>query len=131
VLEVLAAGIMRFVKITDDAGLDQYAIGDVISEQEYNRVKLKYPSFKAVPELPGLSSKPLLSNDLMERLNFQRLEDAVREVPAAAGKSDLTGATGSPISGLAYGIAFRPGEASHQLKKAGAEEEIGLSSFLF
>jgi hypothetical protein len=45
----------------------------------------------------------------MQRLNFQRLEDALREVPAVGGKSDLTGESGSPMAGLAYGVKFREG----------------------
>ena len=58
----------------------------------------------------------------MERLNFQRLEDAVREVPAMGGKSDLSGASGSPLAGFAYGINFRPGEAAYELKTSEHEE---------
>lgn len=122
VLEVLAAGTMRFVRITDDADLDGIAIGDVMPEQQFEALKKKHPKMRAVPELPGLSSKPLLSGDLMERLNFQRLEDAVREVPAMGGKSDLTGSSGSPLAGFAYGANFRPGEAAFQLKTSEAPE---------
>lgn len=118
VVEVLAAGTMRYVKITNDGDEDGLAIGDVIPEQVYDQKRAKNPRIKAVPELPGLGAKPLMSTDLMERLNFQRLEDAVREIPAIGGKSDLTGASGSPMAGFAYGIAFRPGEAAHQLKAA-------------
>ena len=63
-----------------------------------------------MPSIPGIAGKPLLSQDLLERLNFQRLEDAIREVPAAGGTSDLTGSK-SPIPGIAYGALFRPQSA--------------------
>jgi len=115
VLEVLVGGTMRFVKITDDGGEAEINIGDVISEQKFEMIAKRNPKVKGIPEVPGIGSKPLLSNDLMERLNFQRLEDAVREVPAMAGKSDLTG-QGSPLPGLAYGVAFRPGQEAFNLK---------------
>lgn len=115
VLEVLVGGTMRFVKITDDGGEDEINIGDVITEQKFEKIVKRNNKVKGIPEVPGIGSKPLLSNDLMERLNFQRLEDAVREVPAMAGRSDLTGQT-SPLPGLAYGVAFRPGQEAFNLK---------------
>jgi hypothetical protein len=73
--------------------------------------------------VPGLSKKPLLtSNDLMERLNFQRLEDTMHEVPASAGRSDLLG-TRSPIPGLAYGAMFRNDEITSPFAKRAELEE--------
>ena len=122
VLEVVAAGMMRYIRITDDGDTDGVAIGDVVPEQRFEALKKTHPKMRGVPELPGISSKPLLSTDLMERLNFQRLEDAVREVPAMGGKSDLSGASGSPLAGFAYGINFRPGEAAYELKTSEHEE---------
>jgi hypothetical protein len=116
VLEVLVGGTMRFMKITDDGGENEINIGDVIPEQKFEMMVKRNSRIKGLPEVPGIGSKPLLSNDLMERLNFQRLEDAVREVPAMAGSSDLTG-QGSPLPGLAYGVAFRPGQEAFNLKE--------------
>jgi DNA-directed RNA polymerase subunit beta' len=106
VIEVLAAGLMRTVEITDDSGEKDLAVGDVIHENEYEARKKKNPKLKAKPVILGLSQKPLQSRDLLERLNFQRLDDAIRDVPSSAGQSDLTGGT-SPIPGLAYGATFR------------------------
>lgn len=107
VIEVLAAAMMRTVEVTDDGGEPDLAIGDVIHENDYENRKKHNQKITAKPTLLGLSHKPLQSKDLLARLNFQRLDDAIRDVPSAGGSSDLTGA-GSPISGLAYGAAFRP-----------------------
>ena len=107
VIEVLAAAMMRTVEVTDDGGEPDLAIGDVIHENDYENRKKRNQKITAKPTLLGLSHKPLQSKDLLARLNFQRLDDAIRDIPSAGGSSDLTGA-GSPISGLAYGAAFRP-----------------------
>jgi DNA-directed RNA polymerase subunit beta' len=110
VLEVLAAGTMRYVEVTDDGGEDDLAIGDVLSETEYDKRRRMNGRIMAKPTIIGLSQKPIkTSNDLLERLNFQRLEDAVREAPATGSASDLTGSK-SPIPGLAYGASFRKNE---------------------
>ena len=107
-LEVLAAGTMRFVEITDDGGEDDLASGDVLPENVAKVRQRTNPGIRFKPTIPGLSKKPLASStDLLERMNFQRLEDTLREIPAAAGTSDLTGSK-SPIPGLAYGAMFRP-----------------------
>jgi len=107
VLEVLAASTLRYVEITDDGGEKDLAPGDVMHENEYNVRRAKNPRVRATPTVPGLSRLPIVrSTDLMERLNFQRLEDSLREIPAIGGKSDLTGSS-SPISGFAYGAKFR------------------------
>ncbi len=105
-LEVLAAGMMRYVEIIDDGGEKDLAIGDVMHENEFESRRKRNPKIKSKPTVPGLSQKPLLSKDLFERLGFQRLEDAIRDVPASAGKSDLTGSR-SPLPGIAYGSIFR------------------------
>jgi len=107
VIEVLAAGLMRTVEVTNDGGEPDLAIGDIIHENDYEMRKKRNPKIEAKPALLGLSQKPLQSKDLLERLNFQRLDDAVRDIPSSGGSSDLTGAK-SPIAGLAYGAAFRP-----------------------
>lgn len=106
VLEVLVSGMMRYVKITDDGGEADLTVGDTIHENDFELRRHRNPSIKGEPTLPGISGKPLLSNDLMERLNFQRLETAISDVPASGGKSDLTGSR-SPIAGIAYGAKFR------------------------
>ena len=111
VIEVLVAGLMRDVEITDDGGEADLAIGDIIHENDYEMRKRKNPKIQAKPAILGISQKPLQSKDLMERLNFQRLDDAIRDVPSSAGHSDLTGSK-SPIPGLAYGAIFRPIEDS-------------------
>lgn len=108
VLEVLAAGMMRYVEITNDSGEPGLAAGDIIHENRYEELRKHNPGITAVPTVLGLSAKPLLSKDLFERLGFQRLEDAVREIPAVGGKADLTGSD-SPLAGIAYGAKFRPG----------------------
>jgi DNA-directed RNA polymerase subunit beta' len=107
VLEVLAAGMMRYVEITNDGGEPGLTAGDVIHENKYQELRKHNPKITAVPTVLGLSAKPLLSKDLFERLGFQRLEDAVREIPAIGGKADLTGSE-SPLAGIAYGAKFRP-----------------------
>lgn len=108
VLEVLVAGNLRYVTITDDGGERDLAVGDVIHENEYNRRKMTNPKIKAKPAVLGLGSKPLkTSTDLLERLNFEELLGSLRHIPAIGGQSDLTGAR-SPIPGIAYGAAFRP-----------------------
>lgn len=106
VIEVIAAGMMRTMEITNDGGEHDLAIGDIIHENEFNARKAKNPKLQAKPALLGLSAKPLESKDLMARLNFQRLDDSVRDVASQGGTSDLTG-NASPISGLAYGAKFR------------------------
>lgn len=124
VLEVVAAGTMRYIEITDDGGEEGLAPGDVVYETLFNKMRQRNPRVKGKPTIPGLSKKPLVnSNDLLERLNFQRLEDSLREVPAAAGSSDLSG-TFSPIPGLAYGTQFR-------LNEKRAEEEDTLPPDMF
>jgi DNA-directed RNA polymerase subunit beta' len=107
VLEVLAAGMMRYVEITNDGGDKDIAVGDVMHENKYEELRKRNPRIIGIPTVPGLSHKPLMSSDLFERLNFQRLEDAVREVPAMGGSSDLEGKQ-SPMAGIAYGATFRP-----------------------
>jgi len=116
VIEVLVAGMMRYVEITSDGGEPGLAIGDVIHENRFNELKRKNSRIQGIPTVPGLSSKPLMSEDLFERLNFQRLEDAVREIPAIGGKSELTGSQ-SPMAGIAYGATFRPGENTNGSRK--------------
>ena len=110
VLEVVAAGLMRNVEVVEDGGEPDIAPGDIMHENVFAARKAKNPKLKARPAILGLSRAPLVkSKDLLERLNFQRLEDALREAPATAGSSDLTGESGSPMSGLAYGVKFREG----------------------
>jgi len=117
VLEVAVAAMMRFMRITNDGGEKDLMTGQILSEQEFKKRQLKNPVIQGVPELPGLSHVPLVrSNDMLERLNFQRLEDTLREIPAQGGVSDLSGAK-SPIPGFAYGAAFRPGQASYEMTK--------------
>jgi DNA-directed RNA polymerase subunit beta' len=117
VLEVAVAAMMRFMRVTQDGGEKDLVVGDVLPEQEFKKRQLKNPKLQGVPELPGLSHVPLVrSNDMLERLNFQRLEDTLREIPASGGISDLSGSK-SPIPGFAYGAAFRPGQASFELTK--------------
>jgi DNA-directed RNA polymerase subunit beta' len=108
VLEVVASATLRWVEITDDGGEHDLAAGDLLHENDYLARKAKNPRVQAVPTVPGLYGLPLRrSNDLMERLNFQRLTDTLQQVPAMGGRSDLTGG-GSPVPGLAYGALFRP-----------------------
>jgi hypothetical protein len=117
VLEVAVAAMMRFMRITNDGGEKDLMTGQILSEQAFKMRKLQNPKVEGVPELPGLSHVPLVrSNDMLERLNFQRLEDTLREIPAQGGVSDLSGAK-SPIPGFAYGAAFRPGQAPYELTK--------------
>lgn len=117
VLEVAVAAMMRFMRITADGGEPDLVVGDVLPEQEFKKRQLKNPKLLGMPELPGLSHVPLVrSNDMLERLNFQRLEDTLREMPASGSISDLSGSK-SPIPGFAYGAAFRPGQASFELTK--------------
>lgn len=117
VLEVAVAAMMRFMRITNDGGEKDLMTGQIMSEQAFKMRKLQNPKVEGVPELPGLSHVPLVrSTDMLERLNFQRLEDTLREIPAQGGVSDLSGAK-SPIPGFAYGAAFRPGQASFELTK--------------
>jgi len=106
VIEVIAAGMMRTVEITDDGGEPDLAIGDVMHENEFNLRHMRNPKITAKPVLLGLGYKPLESKDLLSRLNFQRLDDSVRDVASQSGSSDLTG-NASPIAGLAYGAKFR------------------------
>lgn len=114
VLEVVAAGMMRHVEIVDDGGEDDLVMGDVLHENDAAARAKKNPKIKYRPTVLGLSKKPLAtSRDLMERLNFQRLEDSIREVPAMHGVSDLEGQK-SPIPGLAYGAVFRPGKVAER-----------------
>ena len=121
VIEVLVSGLMRYMEITDDGGENDLAPGDVIHENEFKKRKAKNPRIQGIPTVPGISKKPIVtSKDMMERLSFQRLEDAIREVPAIGGKSDLTG-RGAPQAGFAYGIAFRPGESAPQLRDSAFE----------
>lgn len=108
VLEVLAAGMMRYVELTDDGGEKDLAVGDVISESVYNERHAENPHVRGVPSIPGIAGKPLLSQDLFERLNFQRLEDAVREVPAAGGTSDLTGSRARSLASPMVRSSARP-----------------------
>jgi DNA-directed RNA polymerase subunit beta' len=114
VLEVLAAGMMRYIEITDDGHEKGVTIGDIIPENEFKKLQKENPRIMGRPSIPGVSFKPLLSKDLMERLNFQRLEGSMMEVPAMAGKSDLRGGA-SPIPGIAYGALFRPGQSAFEL----------------
>ncbi|MFA6132471.1 MAG: hypothetical protein WC869_00490 [Phycisphaerae bacterium] len=117
VLEVAVAAMMRFMRITNDGGEKDLMVGQILAEQAFKARQLKNPKIQGTPELPGLSHVPLVrSNDMLERLNFQRLEDTLREIPAQGGVSDLSGAK-SPIPGFAYGAAFRPGQASFELTK--------------
>jgi DNA-directed RNA polymerase subunit beta' len=110
VLEVVVAATMRNMEITDDGGEEDLAPGDVVSENDFRKRQMRNPAIQGRPFIPGISRKPLLTtNDLLERLNFQRLEDSLHEVPATAGRSDLLG-TKSPIPGLAYGAMFRENE---------------------
>lgn len=107
VLEVLVASVGRYVEVMDDAGAPGIVSGDVIHENEAEELKKKYPKLTWIATVPGVSQLPLhRSKDPLERLNFQRLEDTMRQLPAMSGKSDLTGEM-SPIPGLAYGAMFR------------------------
>jgi DNA-directed RNA polymerase subunit beta' len=115
VLEVAVAAMLRYMRITNDGGEKDLVVGNVISEAEFKRRAKGNPKIQGIPELPGLSHLPLVrSKDMLERLNFQRLEDSIREIPAMGGVSDLTG-NKSPISGFAYGANFRPGQAAYEL----------------
>ena len=115
VLEVAVAAMLRYMRITNDGGEKDLVVGNVISEAEFKRRVKGNPKIQGIPELPGLSHLPLVrSKDMLERLNFQRLEDSIREIPAMGGVSDLTG-NKSPISGFAYGANFRPGQAAYEL----------------
>jgi DNA-directed RNA polymerase subunit beta' len=108
VLEVVAAATLRWVEITDDGGEPDLAPGDMLHENDYLARKAKNSRIQAVPTVPGLSSLPIKrSKDPLERLNFQRLTDALTEAPAVHAKSDLVGRD-SPLPGLAYGALFRP-----------------------
>lgn len=108
VLEVVVAAAMRFMEVTDDGGEPDLAVGDVLPETVFQARQRRNSKIKGVPHVPGISRAPIVrSNDLMERLNFQRLEDALRQVPATGGKSDLRGEA-SPLAGMAYGAMFRP-----------------------
>lgn len=119
VLEVAVAGLMRNVEITEDGGEPDLAPGDIIHENLYEARRAKNPRIKARPAILGLSKVPIArSTDLLERLNFQRLEDALREIPSIGGKSDLTGESGSPMAGLAYGVKFREGSFGPRGDKA-------------
>lgn len=106
VLEVLVAGLMRYMTIDDDGGEPDLVVGNVIHENEFDLRKKNNPKIQGHPSGLGISSKPLLSNDLLERMNFQRIESAISEVPASGGHSDLTGSK-SPIPGIAFGSKFR------------------------
>jgi DNA-directed RNA polymerase beta subunit/DNA-directed RNA polymerase beta' subunit len=110
VIEVVAAGMMRYVEITDSAGESGIHVGSVMGENEFKLLQKRNPKVQARPTILGLSQKPIVtSHDLFERLNFQRLDDALREAPATGSTSDLTGST-SPLPGLAYGAHFRQNE---------------------
>jgi hypothetical protein len=130
-IETVVAGMMRWMRITNDGGEADLAIGDILSEQVFDARRKKNAKIQGVPEIPGMRQVPIVrSRDLMERLNFQRLEDAFRDVPASAGKSDLTGGA-SPLPGLAYGAAFRGTE--HGLVDLGAvtKMDTGFNRSLF
>jgi DNA-directed RNA polymerase subunit beta' len=108
VLEVVVAGTMRWMEVTDDGGEPDLAAGDLIHENDYAVRHAKNSRIQARPTVPGLSSLPIKrSTDLLERLNFQRLTDAMTEAPSVGAKSDLKGRS-SPLPGLAYGALFDP-----------------------
>lgn len=118
VLEVVVAATMRQMEVTDPGGEPDLVAGDILHENDFNSRVGRNRKLKGVPYVPGLSSKPLaMSTDLLERLNFQRLEDTLREIPARGGSSDLTGSR-SPIPGFAYGAMFRPESQPFTIKKA-------------
>jgi DNA-directed RNA polymerase subunit beta' len=110
VLEVVVAGIMRYVRITDDGGEKDLLVGDVLPENVAIKRQKQNSNIAFEPAALGIKQKPLQTSlDMLSRLNFQRLPETLRDVPAMGGSSDLTGKR-SPIAGMAYGANFRPGD---------------------
>jgi hypothetical protein len=92
-----------------DHGSSDYAPGDIVPRsvlEEHNRIlpKGKLPvTYDAV--LKGTGEIPhLITQDWMQRLNYQRLHTTLQSAAARGEKSDIHST--SPIPGIAYGAEF-------------------------
>lgn len=105
ILETVVRPLTNTVRIIDPGGNLLYIPGDhapanVVSA--WNRDKDEKSEIKFEPMLRGINTAPLMSEDWISRLNFQKLKNTLTEGPAQGWKSDIM-SPHAPLAAFAYG----------------------------
>lgn len=106
IIESVIKPLTSTVRVLDPGAHPTYVPGD---HAPYNMVE-KYNQEQgnenrriiAEPILRGINTAPLMSEDWLQRLNFQRLKDTLLEGPSQAWSSPISSPY-SPLSAFAYG----------------------------
>jgi DNA-directed RNA polymerase subunit beta' len=106
IIESIVKPLTNTVRILDPGSHEDYVPGDHVP---YNMVEKWNEDQKdtnkriiAEPMLRGINTAPLMSEDWIQRLNFQRLKDTLLEGPSQAWGSPISSPF-SPLSAFAYG----------------------------
>ena len=106
IIESVVRPLTNTVRILDPGGHEDYVPGDYVS---YNTVEKwnedqsnKNKRIIAEPMLRGINTAPLMSEDWIQRLNFQQLKNTLLEGPSQAWGSPISSPF-SPLSAFAYG----------------------------
>lgn len=106
IIESVVKPMTNTVRILDPGQHPTYIPGD---HAPYNTVerwnrdqKDEFSRVIAEPMLRGINTAPLMSEDWIQRLNFQRLENTLLEGPSQAWRSPISSPY-SPLSAYAYG----------------------------
>jgi len=104
-LETIVRPLTNQARILDPGDHATFSPGDytTVSHLEKHNETAKSPiKFESV--MKGINTFPLMSEDWLSRLNFQRLAGTLTEGASQGWKSDIVG--GSPVAAYAYGANF-------------------------
>lgn len=106
IIESVVKPMTNTVRILDPGQHPTYIPGDHApynTVERWNRDKEdEFSRVIAEPMLRGINTAPLMSEDWIQRLNFQRLENTLLEGPSQAWRSPISSPY-SPLSAYAYG----------------------------
>ena len=88
-----------------DPGKSDYSHGDYVNINTMNKLNKSGDGIKYQPVFEGLSQAPLLDEDFLTRLNFQRLKETLQEGAAQGWKSDIHG--NSPLPSYVSGETIK------------------------
>ncbi len=130
ILETVVRPLTNTARITNPGGHNSFVPGDhasVSALEAFNRKAVEKNKIEYETILRGINTAPLMSEDWITRLNFQRLKDTLLEGPAQGWKSDIA-AIEAPLAAYAYGplLGREPGRlktAEEDLQEAGGASD--------
>lgn len=105
ILETVVRPLTNTARVLHPGGHPTYVPGDfapLTKLQAYNQDKNENGQVTYEEIIRGINTAPLMSQDWLTRLNFQRLKDTLIEGPSQGWKTDISSVS-APLAAYAYG----------------------------